>query len=406
MQMTILIQSRAIPHQHRRWVLLAVLALAALVTTAHAQAQAQATPPAVPAPAAQTPAQPADQTSGAEAGPAIDNGAIVIPKKKEAEEPPPPPAPAEQKIKNPGGETYSLRVDVPIVNLDVSVILDKNHQFVPGLKAENFLVLEDGVEQKVDNVRIAQTPITAVMLLEFAANSYYYINDMRSAAVGFFNSLRPDDYVAVMTYDLQTHILSDFTNNKNVIAQSLTSLTLPTFSDTDLFDALYETLDRASRIDGRKYILLIGTGRDTFSKITLDKMLAKIKATPNVTIFTIGTGALLNEMSAGGGMREMNYLQAQNQLKTFAEMTGGLSFSPIFQGELPDDFAQINNSIRNQYLLTYRPTNPANDGSYRKVKVILVDNEGHPLQMQDEKGRPLKYSVIARDGYKARLPVE
>jgi len=105
-------------------------------------------------------------------------------------------------------------------------------------------------------------------------------------------------------------------------------------------------------------------------------------------------------------MREMNYLQAQNQLKTFAEMTGGLSFSPLFQGELPNDFAAINNSIRNQYLLTYRPTNPANDGSYRKVKVILVDNEGHPLQMQDEKGKPLKYSVIARDGYKARLPVE
>ena len=401
MQMTILIQSRAIPHQHRRWVLLAVLALAAIVTT-----NARAQTPAAQTTAAQPAAQSTGQTSGVEAGPAIDNGAIVIPKKKEAEEPPPPPAPAEQKIKNPGGETYSLRVDVPIVNLDVSVILDKNHQFVPGLKAENFLVLEDGVEQKVDNVRIAQTPITAVMLLEFAANSYYYINDMRNAAVGFFNSLRPDDYVAVMTYDLQTHILSDFTNNKNVIAESLQSLTLPMLSETDLFDALYETLDRTSRIDGRKYILLIGTGRDTFSKITLDKMLAKIKATPNVTIFTIGTGALLNEMSAGGGMREMNYLQAQNQLKTFAEMTGGLSFSPIFQGELPDDFAQINNSIRNQYLLTYRPTNPANDGSYRKVKVILVDNEGHPLQMQDEKGRPLKYSVIARDGYKARLPVE
>jgi VWFA-related protein len=410
MQMTILIQPRAIRRPYRlQTVQIAVLALAALGTTA-ARAQAQATPPATQTPAAQPGAQPAaqssDQTSGVEAGPAIDNGAIVIPKKKEAEEPPPPPAPAEPKIKNPGGESYSLRVDVPIVNLDVSVILDKNHQFVPGLKAGNFLVLEDGVEQKVDNVRIGQTPITAVMLLEFAANSWYYINDMRNAAVGFFHSLRPDDYVAVMTYDMQTHILSDFTNNQNVIAESLQSLTLPMFSDTDMFDALYETLDRASRIDGRKYILLIGTGRDTFSKITLDKILAKIKATPNVTIFTIGTGALLNEMGAGGGVREMNYLQAQNQLKTFAEMTGGLSFSPIFQGELPADFAQINNSIRNQYLLTYRPTNPANDGSYRKVKVILVDDEGHPLQMQDEKGKPLKYSVIARDGYKARLPVE
>jgi VWFA-related protein len=370
---------------------LALAALALLLPAAHAQTA----PPADPQ--AQSP------DSG---GPNTDNGPIVIPKKKDSGEEPPPPAPAEPKVKNPNGATYSMRVDVPIVNLDVNVVLDKTHQFVPGLKAANFLVLEDGVEQKVDTVRITQTPITAVMLLEFASNSYYLINDMRNASVTFFRSLRPDDYVAVMTYDLRTHILSDFTNNKEVIADSLRSLTMPTFSDTDMFDALYETLDRVSRIEGRKYVMLIGSGRDTFSKINLDKILAKIKATPNVTIFTISTGAILNEMSSGGGVRSLNYLQAQNQMKTFAEMTGGLYFAPIFQGELPDDFSSINNSIRNQYLVTYRPTNTKNDGSYRKVKVLLVDNEGHPLQMQDEKGKPLKYSIIARDGYNAKLPVE
>ena len=380
-----------------RTALLAALALAALaVIFPAAHAQAPATPPATP-PATQTP------DSG---GPAVDNGPMIIPRKKESDEPPAPVAPAQPKIKNPGGATYSIRVDVPIVNVDVSVILDKNHQFVPGLTADRFLVLEDGVEQKVDTVRIAQTPITAVMLLEFAANSWYLINDMRNASASFFNTLRPDDYVAVMTYDLQTHILSDFTNNKQIIAESLNSLNIPAFSDTDMFDALYQTLDRTSRIEGRKYIILIGSGRDTFSKLTLDKILAKVKATPNVTIFTISTGALLNQLGAGGGMAELNYLQAQNQMKTFAAMTGGLSFAPIFQGELPDDFAQINNSIRNQYVLTYRPTNPANDGSYRKIKVLLVDNEGHPLQMQDEKGKPLKYSIIARDGYNAKRAVE
>ena len=108
----------------------------------------------------------------------------------------------------------------------------------------------------------------------------------------------------------------------------------------------------------------------------------------------------------GAGIAHMNYLQAQNQLNTFAAMTGGLSFSPLFQGALPDIFSQINDSIRNQYVITYRPTNNKNDGSYRKVKVLLVDNEGHPLQMQDEKHKPLKYSVIARDGYNAKKPVE
>ncbi|MGD0797530.1 MAG: VWA domain-containing protein [Acidobacteriaceae bacterium] len=392
--------SNASELSRRSWPLTALFSALAVALLAVPLTVGQAQSPTAPASA-----QPPDQTQD-NGGPNTDNGPIVIPKKKESEEPPPPPAPEEPTVKNPNGATYSLRVDVPIVNLDVSVILDKNHQFVPGLKPANFLVLEDGVEQKVDTVRITQTPITAVMLLEFARNSYVLINDMRNAAVGFFHSLRSDDYVAVMTYDLQTHILSDFTNNQLVVAQALNSLTIPGFSDTDMFDALYEALDRTSRIEGRKYILLIGSGADTFSKITLDKILAKIKATPNVTIFTISTGAILNQLGGGGGMREMNYLQAQNQMHTFAEMTGGLSFAPVFQGELPDDFNQINNSIRNQYLLTYRPTNMANDGSYRKIKVILVDNEGHPLQMADEKGKPLKYTVIARDGYNAKRPVE
>lgn len=369
-----------------------------VVALARSFMNAQTTPPPV------TPPPAAD-----EAGPQTDIGPIIIKKKKDAPDVPPP-APVQPRIKNPDGETYSLRVDVPIVNLNVNVILDKTHQFVPGLKPANFLVLEDGVEQQVESVRITQTPITAVMLLEFAANSYAYIYDMQNASASFYHSLRPDDYVAVITYDMRTHILTDFTNNKDVVADSLRSLTIPGFSETNMFDALYETLDRTSRIEGRKYIILIASGRDTFSKLTLDKILAKVKSTPNVTIFTIGTGALATELAdargAMGPISRLDNLQAQNELKTFAEMTGGLYFNPMFQGALPDIFHQINDSIRNQYVLTYKPLNKKNDGSYRKIKVLLVDNEGKPLHMQDEKKKALKYSVIARDGYRAKLPVE
>ena len=368
------------------------------------QAPGQQSPDAGPQNAGPQNAGPPD------AGPQTDNGPIILRKKAEPAEPPQPPAPEEPKIKNPNNETYSIRVDVPIVNLDVNVVLDKTHQFVPGLKRENFRVIEDGTVQQVQTVRIAQTPITAVMLLEFASNSYYFIYDMRTAADAFFRTLKPDDYIAVITYDLRTHILTDFTNNKQIVADALRTLTIPGFSDTDMFDALYETLDRMTRIDGRKYVILIGTGRDTFSKLTLDKILAKVKATPNVTIFSIGTGAFVREMADArgrmGGIQRMDYLQAENQMRTFAQLTGGMYFNPLFQGALPDIFNDINNSIRNQYVLTYRPTNTANDGSYRRVQVQLVDNEGHPLRMQDEKGKPLKYSVVSRDGYKAKLPVE
>ncbi|GGH13492.1 VWA domain-containing protein [Silvibacterium dinghuense] len=351
-----------------------------------------------------------DQTAPQDGGPTGDNGAIAIPKKKEKDDTPPPLPPPPPK--NPAGMgTLSLRVNVPEVSVDVGVILEKTHQFVPNLQQANFRVWEDGQPQQVTHFQQIKAPITAVMLLEFAANSYYFINDMRNAAWTFAQQLRPDDYVAVMTYDMHTQILTDFTTDKRQVMSALNTLTLPTWHETNLFDALYQTLDRLSRVEGRKYIVLISSGRDTFSKINLDKVLQKIRATPNVTIFTISTGQWVRTMTEGrGGMsgqiRDMNYLQADNQMNTFARMTGGMSFFPRFSGELPDDFGMINESIRNQYVLTYTPTNQKLDGTYRKIQIELVDNEGHPLRMQDEKHKPLKYDIISRDGYKAKQEVE
>ena len=381
---------------------------------AHAQQ-----PRAQPAPGQTTPQQGTqtppdqaapDQTAPDQGGPGGDNGSIAIPKKKEQPAPAPPP-PAEPVIKNPPElSNLAIRVNVPTVNVDVGVILEKTHQFVPNLQEANFRVLEDGKPQQITHFAKIQAPITAVLLTEFAATNWNFIYDMRNAAYAFAEQLKPDDYVAVMTYDMHTEVLTDFTQDKRMVAQALNSLTIPTWQETNLFDAVYETLDRLSRVDGRKYLVLISSGRDTFSKITLDKTLQKIKATPNVTIFTIGTGQFARIMAEGrggmGGAREIGYLQADNQLSTFARMTGGESFFPRFEGEMPDIFHEINNSIRNQYVLTYRPDNTKQDGSYRKIQVQLVDNEGNPLRMQDEKHKQLKYDVIARDGYRAKLPVE
>lgn len=350
-----------------------------------------------------------DQTAPEAGGPGGDTGAIAIPKKKE--KPVEAPPPAEPKVKNPEGlSNFSLRVDVPVVNVDVGVVLQKTHQFVPNLKVANFRVYEDGVPQQITGFQRVQAPITALLLCEFASTSYWFIYDMKNAAYAFAQQLRPEDYIAVMTFDMHTQILTDFTQDKRVVYQSINSLQIPGFSERNLFDALYEGLDRMSRVEGRKYIVLIASGRDTFSKITLDKMLAKIKATPNVTIFAISTGQTARLMAEAGGymgpMRNMDYLQADNQMNTFARMTGGMAFFPRFEGEMPEIFQTINDSIRNQYELVYKPSNSKQDGTYRKLRVELVDDEGHPLRMQDEKHRPLKYDIIARDGYKAKQQVE
>ena len=368
-------------------------------------AQGQQTPSTPPA----NPPQQPDQSAPDSGGPAGDNGAIAIPKK--AEKPDVPPPPPEPKVKNPQGlQNFSLRVDVPEVTLDVGVTLQKTHEFVPNLQPTNFRVYEDGVPQKIVGFQRTKAPITAVLLCEFASTNWYFVHDMREAAYAFAQQLQPDDYIAVVTYDLRTQILTDFTQDKRLVYESLNALTIPGFSETDMFDAVYSTMDRLSRIEGRKYVVLIASGYDSFSKITLDKVLAKIKATPNVTIFSVGTGQFAritgNARSGMFGPKGIDYLQADNQMSTFARMTGGMSFFPRFQGEMPDIFHSINDSIRNQYVLTYSPTNSKQDGSYRKIRVELVDNEGQPLKMQDEKHHPMKYDIIARDGYKAKQQVD
>lgn len=367
-------------------------------------------------PAAQTP-QP-DQTSPGAGGPNADNGSIAIPKKKDnPDDAPLPPAPAEPKIKAPEGlGNVSFRVEVPEVTLDVGVLLEKTHQFVPGLKPSNFRVYEDGVQQKIEGFKRTEAPITVLMLCEYAARGYMFRVDMLNSAWAFAQQLRPQDYVAMMTFDLNSHIVSDFTQDKRQIIEGINELAngvyMPAaFSETDLFDALSESLDRLSRVEGQKYIILIASGVDTMSKLTFDKILARVKESRNVTIFTISTGGLLLAMTEGqggmmGGMRDMTYLQADNEMRTFSNLTGGMHFAPRFTGELPDDVRDINQNIRAKYELVYHPSNAKQDGTYRKIHVELVDDEGQPLRMQDEKHKPLKYDIIARDGYRSRQEVE
>jgi VWFA-related protein len=405
--------------KQRRRLPAAILALTALVTWAAANASGQSPTGGPPGnPQGQANGQPSqqEQTAPEAGGPGGDSGAIAIPKKGESPETPPP-APAQPKVNNPPElQNFSLKMEVPEVTVDVGVIIEKTGQFYPGLKPGNFRIYEDGVEQKVEGFKRTEAPITVLMLCEFAARGWPYRVDMLNSAWAFTQQLRPKDFVAMMTFDLNTHIVSDFTQDKSQIRQGIDQLNnevwMPAaFSETDLFDALNESLDRLSRVEGQKYIVLIASGIDTLSKLNLDQILKRVKASRDVTIFTISTGGFLQALYEGsgglmGGMRDLTWLQANNQMKTFSDLTGGMHFEPRFTGELPDDVKAINDNIRAKYELVYRPTNSKQDGSYRKLRVMLVDDEGQPLRFKDEKGKPLKYDVIARDGYRAKQEVE
>ena len=356
------------------------------------------------------------QDAPAEAGGPGDNvGPYVIPKKTSENAPPPPPAPTPKKIED--MPDYSLKVNVPLVNVDV-LVTTKDGQWVPGLRKENFRVSEDGVPQSVSKFSITEAPITAVLLVEFASTTWPMEVEALNASYSFASTLRKEDWVAVAYYDMQPHILTDFTQDKRAVFGALNQLRIPGFAETNEFDALYDTLDRLDRVEGKKYVILVSTGVDTFSKLTYDKIVKKVKDTKDITVYPISIGWYLREYCETHGctgishgmasyhISSIDYLQADNEMRNFAALTGGKAYFPRFQAEFAEIFRDIGDNIRHQYTLAYSPSNTKLDGTYRKLKVQVVAPDGGPLKVKDQKGKDVKIEVVAREGYTAKHTVD
>src|SRR6266700_3481341 len=219
---------------------------------------------------------------------------------------------------DPTGDVAQFKSDVDIVTLDVAVVDNKGH-FIPGIPAGNFRLLEDNVPQQISKVDMGEAPLTIAMVIEFSNlfQSYWGPGWYQTLqlAWGFAESLKPEDYVAVVAYDIRPEILTDFTTDKAKVHEGLQRLQIAAFRESNLFDAITDTADRMSGIEGRKAILLISSGIDTFSKITFDQTRKKLQES-GVPIYAIGLMQTLRElMDARGGlgsMQRMSFLQADN----------------------------------------------------------------------------------------------
>lgn len=294
-----------------------------------------------------------------------------------------------------------LAVDAPLVLLDV-LVTDEDGNVLAGLKKGNFRILDDAETQAITAFGTTDDPITMVLLLEYSAFAYdYFAYKGAYWSSGFLSYLDPKDWVALVTYDMKPTIRVDFTRNRAEVRDSLNSLAFPGFAEANLFDALIDTLEKLDRVEGKKAVLLITTGIDTFSQATLDSTLEKIKNS-SATIFCIGL-AESEYMAAGmhSGSSGIGYLQAKNQLQTFANLTGGMAWFPRFEGEVPALFRSVVGFLRNEYNLGFTPAKEALDGRYHKLQVEVVGADGKPLRVTDAQGRRRKIVVYARDGYLA-----
>ena len=291
----------------------------------------------------------------------------------------------------------AAKPDPSRITVNVAVV-DEDGYAVTGLKRDNFWIYDNGNLHPLVDFAPASEPVTIAVLMEYSSSYYgYFAGKAADWTAGFVNHLEPHDWVALVTYDLNSKVRIDFTHNRAEVQDTLRTLGSPFFHEANLFDALVETLDKMERVRGKKSILLVATGSNSFSANTLEDVLERLKRT-DVKIFCIGLAEQEYIRSSSGGS---SYVQARAWLDEFADLTGGVAMFPRFEGELPGIFDSVLGLLRSEYSLTFKPGPQLRDGRFHKLKIEVVDDQGKRLKVTNQQGKRRDVKIYAREGYLA-----
>jgi Ca-activated chloride channel family protein len=306
-------------------------------------------------------------------------GAFVLAALVKAQTPTPtPPTDSQGQVK-----TFEVR-------LPVTVLFKK--ELVSGLKQSDFIILEDGVPQEVTSFTDAKTnPAVFVgVLMDTSPSTAGKLGFSKEAAANFLYTvvqLRKDK-AAFMTFDHEISIRQDFTDKLDLL-QNAVDKVKKTGSQTALYDAVYLFAEEKLRnVPGRRVIVLITDGDDTFSRADLDDAVDIAQRT-ETTIFGISTKAGFLGSVPGveaGTVKD----KGDKYLTQLCERTGGEAFFTGDMLELERAFKKISDELRSQYNITYRPANQSFDGRERKIEVRFTDRE-----------KTDKYKIRTKSSYRA-----
>jgi Ca-activated chloride channel family protein len=261
---------------------------------------------------------------------------------------------------------FKFAVDVNLVEVHVSVV-DQLDRPVAGLKAENFKVFENRIEQKISVFKHEDIPVSLGLVVDNSRSVEPRKQRLDAAALSFVRNSNPQDEIYVVHFDDTARLAQDFTSSIPTLESTLAAV--QPFGQTAIFDAVHLALDR---MEGAKYtkkaILLITDGVDNTSRHTLEQTIEKVKRA-HVAIYTVGL------LSMSGG------LKAEDALIAISQASGGRAYFPQNVEEARAMMERIARDLREQYTLGYFPSNPNHDGSWRSVRVEITPPLGFPPKL-------------------------
>lgn len=261
------------------------------------------------------------------------------------------------------GQRFTASADA----VRVDVLVTDRGQPVTGLSARDFEVRDDGRVQRIEQVSAEQLPLDVIFVFDTSGSVSgerlaHLAQAVRAAAAG----LAPGDRVAVVTFSNRVHLLSPFTEDREVVQGTLAGLAA--LGRTTLRDGVFAGLALRDTAEGRALLLLFTDGEDTGSWLTKERVLEAARRS-DVVAYAVAV------KPPSGRYGEF--------LADLADTTGGRIVSAETDEDLQPTFLRVLSEFRHRYVLTYQPSGVVTPGWHR-LEVRLKGRRG---------------TIVARRGY-------
>jgi VWFA-related protein len=286
------------------------------------------------------------------------------------------------------------------------LVQDPNSYFIPNIRRENFVVYENRVHQQIAAVEIEHASVSLGLLMEFGGRTpglnRLLGQEVSNAGRQLLQLLDQQDKLAVWKYGDKVEKIADFSQPRDRLESLFYGLGTPEFSESNLYDALILTLDQMSAVPGRKAIILISSGSDSFSKASYQDAL-KAAGESDCPIYVISIARTLRDLAElhgpTGSAGRVDWEKAEKQLQEIARASGGRAYSPETTVDLSAIYDDVMENLKVRYVITYH-SSIEDMNSPRTVRVELVNpTTGKPLQIVDSNGRTVRASVLVQSTY-------
>jgi len=253
-------------------------------------------------------------------------------------------------------------------------VYDKHGRFASHLDPSTFIIRENGVPQKADNVARQSVPTTIVLLVDNSQSMSRRIDFVRQAAERLGDRLRMQDKIMVVPFNKQLGAITGPTNDAKTIGEAIASMRAQ--GGTAILDALLQSTKLFEGAEGRRAVILITDGYDEHSEGDLETTL-KAAQEQQIAVYVVGIGGV-------AGIS----LKGERMLQELAAKTGGRVHFPPRESQLREISEAVSTDVYSRYLISYTPSNRKKDGTWRQIAVEV----------------PEGYQVRTRPGYFAPSP--